>query len=139
MEEKDALKAQIEFLKGNGVKIIIALGHSGLRKDKEMAAELSDVDIIIGGHSHSLLYNGMTRVGFLIEDLFADIRIAIIMVNLLLLLLQLYYNIDIINVIINDILLLSLMLLLYHINIYIINNNNNNVFIINIKIIILIL
>lgn len=64
MEEKEVLKKQIELLKSKEVKIIIALGHSGLRKDKEMAAELSDVDVIVGGHSHSLLYNGMTRVGF---------------------------------------------------------------------------
>lgn len=68
LEEKEVLKKQVELLKGKEVKIIIALGHSGLRKDKEMAAELSDVDIIVGGHSHSLLYNGINEFNDSVSD-----------------------------------------------------------------------
>lgn len=37
-------------LKAQGVNIIIALGHSGLEKDKEIAAECPDIDLVIGGH-----------------------------------------------------------------------------------------
>lgn len=46
------------MLKSNGVDIVIALGHSGISKDIEMAKVLVDVDVIVGGHSHTLLYNG---------------------------------------------------------------------------------
>lgn len=39
-------------------KIIIALGHSGIDRDKEIAKAIPELDIVIGGHSHTLLYNG---------------------------------------------------------------------------------
>lgn len=37
-------------LKAEGVNIIIALGHSGLDKDKQIAADCPEIDLIIGGH-----------------------------------------------------------------------------------------
>jgi 5'-nucleotidase len=45
-------------LKAQGINIIIALGHSGLDRDKEIAAACPDIDFLIGGHSHSFLYSG---------------------------------------------------------------------------------
>lgn len=42
----------------NGVKVIIALGHSGYEKDMEIARDCPLVDVVIGGHSHSFLYSG---------------------------------------------------------------------------------
>lgn len=42
----------------DGVKIIIALGHSGYAKDQEVARDCPLVDVIIGGHTHTFLYNG---------------------------------------------------------------------------------
>ncbi|XP_030371338.1 snake venom 5'-nucleotidase-like isoform X2 [Scaptodrosophila lebanonensis] len=41
-----------------GVNIIIALGHSGYKKDKEIAEKCPEVDIVVGGHSHTFLYTG---------------------------------------------------------------------------------
>lgn len=46
------------ILKANGVNIIIALGHSGLDVDKLIAEKCNDVDVVIGGHSHTFLYTG---------------------------------------------------------------------------------
>jgi 2',3'-cyclic-nucleotide 2'-phosphodiesterase (5'-nucleotidase family) len=37
-------------LKADGIKIIIALGHSGIERDKQIAAECGDIDLVIGGH-----------------------------------------------------------------------------------------
>lgn len=51
MEEAAKLKSQ-------GVDIIIALSHAGLDVDREVAAAVPDIDIIVGGHSHSFLYTG---------------------------------------------------------------------------------
>lgn len=42
----------------DGVKIIIALGHSGYPKDREVARDCPLVDVIIGAHTHSFLYTG---------------------------------------------------------------------------------
>lgn len=46
---------EAEKLKSAGIKIIIALGHSGYNKDQEIAKNCPDVDIVIGGHSHTFL------------------------------------------------------------------------------------
>ncbi|MDL2279539.1 bifunctional metallophosphatase/5'-nucleotidase, partial [Desulfovibrio sp. OttesenSCG-928-G11] len=46
--------AELETL---GVNIIIALTHVGLEADRELAAGVAGVDIIVGGHDHSLLAN----------------------------------------------------------------------------------
>jgi 5'-nucleotidase len=37
-------------LKASGINIIIALGHSGLERDKQIAAQCPEVDLVIGGH-----------------------------------------------------------------------------------------
>lgn len=44
----------ISEIKGRGAKVIVALTHLSMREDKEVA-RCSDVDVIIGGHEHSLL------------------------------------------------------------------------------------
>ena len=57
-EEVAALTAEAARLKALGVNIIIGLGHSGYDKDKEIAARVPDIDVVVGGHSHSFLYTG---------------------------------------------------------------------------------
>jgi len=57
LDEIEALKTEIDNLKKSGVNIIIAIGHSGYARDLEIARALPDIDIIVGGHSHSFLYN----------------------------------------------------------------------------------
>lgn len=42
----------------SGVKVIIALGHSGYYSDLEIAKSCPLVDLVVGGHSHSFLYSG---------------------------------------------------------------------------------
>ena len=37
-------------MKADGVNIIIALGHSGIERDKQIAALCPDLDLVIGGH-----------------------------------------------------------------------------------------
>ncbi len=43
---------------GNSLNIFIAVGHSGIEKDKEIAAKIEDLDIVVGGHSHTFLFTG---------------------------------------------------------------------------------
>jgi 5'-nucleotidase len=50
----DTAKEMVSQLHAQGVKVIIALTHLSMREDKEVA-RCADVDLIIGGHEHSLL------------------------------------------------------------------------------------
>jgi 5'-nucleotidase len=47
----------VQDLKKQGVDKIIALTHVGYPRDLAVIAKIPDVDIVVGGHSHSLLSN----------------------------------------------------------------------------------
>ncbi|MBI1245556.1 MAG: hypothetical protein GC202_11170 [Alphaproteobacteria bacterium] len=44
-------------LKADGVNHIIMVSHLGLFRDKEVAAAVDGIDVVVGGHSHTLLAN----------------------------------------------------------------------------------
>jgi len=52
-----AVQAEVDRLTAEGVNKIIVLSHSGYDVDKRIAAETKGVDVIVGGHSHTLLSN----------------------------------------------------------------------------------
>lgn len=54
-DEATAAQRTIDALKKDGVRHIVLLTHQGYEADKAMAARLTDVDVIIGGDSHTLL------------------------------------------------------------------------------------
>ncbi|XP_073811844.1 protein 5NUC-like [Musca autumnalis] len=56
-DEIEAINREAENLKAQGINIIIALGHSGYEKDQEIAAKCPEVDLVIGGHTNTFLYN----------------------------------------------------------------------------------
>ena len=49
------LRELVQKLKQQGITRIILLSHMGYDEDKRMAQALPEVDVIVGGHSHSLL------------------------------------------------------------------------------------
>jgi 5'-nucleotidase len=51
------ITAEVEKLQAEGVNKIIALTHVGYPRDKELIAKIPGVDVVVGGHSHSLLHN----------------------------------------------------------------------------------
>lgn len=57
-DEVEAINAEAAILKSQGVDVLIGLGHSGLQRDQEIGLLCPDLDLVIGGHSHSLLYTG---------------------------------------------------------------------------------
>ncbi|MEM7440192.1 MAG: bifunctional metallophosphatase/5'-nucleotidase [Pseudomonadota bacterium] len=57
----DAAQAEIDRLSADGVNKIILLTHVGLSQDRQLAEALNGVDLIIGGHSHTLLSNSAER------------------------------------------------------------------------------
>ena len=40
------------------MNILIALGHSGFQKDLEIAENVPDIDVVVGGHTNTFLYTG---------------------------------------------------------------------------------
>ncbi len=58
-------RRQVEALTALGINKIILLSHLGYQQDKALAARVSGLDIIVGGHSHSLLGDAgrLTTIG----------------------------------------------------------------------------
>lgn len=54
-DEATSAQKTIDELKALGVRHIVAITHQGYEADKALAAKLTDVDVIIGGDSHTLL------------------------------------------------------------------------------------
>ncbi|MBK1688230.1 bifunctional metallophosphatase/5'-nucleotidase [Rubrivivax gelatinosus] len=55
LDEVTTAQKYIDELKRQGIRHIVLLTHQGYDADKAMATQLSDVDVIIGGDSHTLL------------------------------------------------------------------------------------
>ena len=56
-DEVTAAQRTIDLLKGQDVKHIIMMSHIGYESDLAIAPKLTDVDVIIGGDSHTFLGN----------------------------------------------------------------------------------
>ncbi len=56
-----AVQAEVDRLSAEGVNKIIVLSHSGYGTDQRVAAETTGVDVIVGGHSNTLLSNTHDR------------------------------------------------------------------------------
>ncbi len=52
-----AVQAEVDRITAEGVNKIIVVSHSGYEVEKRIAAETTGVDVIVGGHSHTLLSN----------------------------------------------------------------------------------
>ncbi|WP_085307855.1 bifunctional metallophosphatase/5'-nucleotidase [Planktotalea arctica] len=56
-----AVQGEVDKLTEMGVNKIIVLSHSGFAVDKKVAAQTTGVDVIVGGHSNTLLSNTQER------------------------------------------------------------------------------
>ncbi len=56
-EDVAKISEQVQKLKQEGVNKIIALTHVGYPRDLEFIAKIPDVDVVVGGHSHTILSN----------------------------------------------------------------------------------
>jgi len=54
----------VNFLKEQGVEVIIAITHQSLPEDQELAKKVNGINLIIGGHEHSpfTLFEGETLI-----------------------------------------------------------------------------
>ncbi|XP_043482671.1 apyrase-like isoform X2 [Leptopilina heterotoma] len=70
LDEVDSVNDEAERLKVQGVDIIIVLSHCGLNVDRKIAAECPNIDLIVGGHSHTFLYSGNKPYTDVPEDVY---------------------------------------------------------------------
>ncbi len=57
VDEVQALQDQVSELEEMGVNKIVLVSHVGFPRDKEIAAMVDGLDVIVGGHSNTLLSN----------------------------------------------------------------------------------
>lgn len=58
-DESETVREEAQLLKQQGVNIIVVISHCGMDVDLIIAEKAgSDIDIIVGGHSHTFLYTG---------------------------------------------------------------------------------
>jgi 5'-nucleotidase len=61
MDPAEAVAAQVERMKANGINKIIVLSHSGMMVDRAVAAAVPEIDVIVGGHDNTFLSNTSDR------------------------------------------------------------------------------
>ena len=54
----DGINDEAKRLKEQGVNILIAVGHAGYLTDQEIALKVPDIDVVVGGHTNTFLWNG---------------------------------------------------------------------------------
>lgn len=69
---KDAIKKYIKIVRKQ-CDVLVLLSHNGFDEDVKVAEEF-DADLIIGGHSHTLLVNGVDKYGELITQVEDKLR-----------------------------------------------------------------
>ncbi|XP_066299913.1 5'-nucleotidase-like [Branchiostoma lanceolatum] len=57
-DEVAAISAEVRRLQSQGVNKFIALGHSGIKADITIAKQVPGLDLVVGGHSNTFLYEG---------------------------------------------------------------------------------
>lgn len=69
-DEAEIARKYVTELEGMGIDKIILLTHVGLDNDKKLAASVPGVDVIVGGHSHSLIGDpdAMKALGKTVKD-----------------------------------------------------------------------
>lgn len=68
LDEVSTARENVKDLKSKNVSIIVLLTHVGLDKDKKIANMVDDIDIIVGGHSHTHLFTGNNTTPDIAED-----------------------------------------------------------------------
>lgn len=59
LHAEDVLPGLIEDVTAAGANKIVALSHMGMSRDREIAAAVDGIDVIVGGHSNTLLSNSI--------------------------------------------------------------------------------
>jgi len=53
-------KKMVEELRSDGADLVIAITHTGVEIDRQIAGEVPGIDLIVGGHDHEYIYETVT-------------------------------------------------------------------------------
>ncbi|UVK40670.1 5'-nucleotidase C-terminal domain-containing protein [Mesorhizobium sp. AR10] len=56
-DDVKSITSEVEKLKAQGINKIIAVTHIGYKRERDVIAKIPGIDVVVGGHSHSLLSN----------------------------------------------------------------------------------
>ncbi len=56
LDQHQTAQDMVQILRDRGADLIVALTHSGVDEDIELAREVVGIDVIVGGHCHTALY-----------------------------------------------------------------------------------
>jgi 5'-nucleotidase/UDP-sugar diphosphatase len=56
LDQQETARQMVNELRKQGADVIVDLSHSGVEEDRELAREVTGIDIIVGGHSHTVLF-----------------------------------------------------------------------------------
>jgi len=55
LDQHQAARQMVDELEEQGADIIVAISHSGVEEDRELAKKVPGIDIVVGGHCHTAL------------------------------------------------------------------------------------
>ena len=53
-----AIQTEVNRLRELSVNKVFVLGHGGYELDQKIAKQVTGIDVVVGGHSHTFLYTG---------------------------------------------------------------------------------
>uniref|UniRef100_A0A224YBS3 5'-Nucleotidase n=1 Tax=Rhipicephalus zambeziensis TaxID=60191 RepID=A0A224YBS3_9ACAR len=57
-DEKVSFRNEVDYLVSQNVNIIIAITHSGFEREVGIVENITEIDILVGGHTNTFLYTG---------------------------------------------------------------------------------
>ncbi|XP_070386875.1 protein 5NUC-like [Dermacentor albipictus] len=57
-DEIASIKREVEKLEEDGIKVFVAITHSGYPRDIEIVEQVKQLDLLVGGHTNTFLYHG---------------------------------------------------------------------------------
>jgi 5'-nucleotidase / UDP-sugar diphosphatase len=56
LDQQETARAMVEELQAQGADVIVCLSHSGVDDDRVLAREVPGINVVVGGHSHTALF-----------------------------------------------------------------------------------
>lgn len=67
-DQVETARELVAELQAQGADVVIAITHSGVEEDRILARDVSGLDVIIGGHCHTALYEPVEENGVIIAQ-----------------------------------------------------------------------
>ncbi len=65
-DQHEAAREMVDRLQQQGAQMIVAITHSGVDEDRDLAKDVSGINVIVGGHCHTALYEPVIENGTVI-------------------------------------------------------------------------